>query len=116
MQHIKAGKLKALAVLGPSRVPALPDVPTIAEAGYPDVQGITFNGVFAPKATPQPVIERLSDTVRMALRKQTVIDQLGSLGSEARGSTPDEFRGFLERETAKWSDVMKRTNIKPGAE
>jgi tripartite-type tricarboxylate transporter receptor subunit TctC len=54
--HLQAGTLRALAILGPTRAPSLPDVPTIGEAGYPDVQGITFNGVFAPNATPRPVI------------------------------------------------------------
>jgi tripartite-type tricarboxylate transporter receptor subunit TctC len=112
LHQIQAGKLRALAVLGPARVPALPDVPTIAEAGYPDVQGITFNGIFAPKATPRPVVERLSATVRAALQKKAVVDQLASLGSDARGSTPEEFVLLLERETQKWTEVMKQANIK----
>ncbi len=111
-QHLAAGKLRALAVLGPKRVPSLPDVPTIAEAGFPEVQGVTFNGVFAPRATPRPVVDRLSVVIREALEKKTVSDQLASLGSEARGSTPEEFRTFLEGESKKWSDVMKQANIK----
>jgi tripartite-type tricarboxylate transporter receptor subunit TctC len=112
LHQIQAGKLRALAVLGPSRVPALSDVPTIAEAGHPDVWGITFNGIFAPKATPRPVVERLSAAVRTALQKKTVVDQLAALGSDARGSTPEEFVQLLERETQKWTDVMKQANIK----
>jgi tripartite-type tricarboxylate transporter receptor subunit TctC len=112
LHQIQAGKLRALAVLGPSRVPALPDVPTIAEAGYPDVWGVTFNGIFAPKATPRAVVDRLSATVRTALQKKTVVDQLAALGSDARGSTPEEFVQLLERETRKWTEVMKQANIK----
>ena len=112
LQHIQSGKLRALAVLGPKRAAPLPDVPTIGEAGYPDVQGITFNGIFAPKATPQPVIDKLSAAIRAALEKKATIDQLAALGSEARGNTPQEFRAFLEQETRKWSDVMKQANIK----
>ncbi len=111
-QHLAAGKLRALAVLGPNRVPSLPDVPTIAEAGFPDVQGVTWNGVFAPKATPASAIDRLSTVIRESLRRPAVADQLARLGSEARGNTPDEFRAFLEGETRKWSDVMKQANIK----
>ena len=112
LQHIQSGKLRALAVLGPKRVAAVPDVPTIAEAGFPDVQGITFNGLFAPKGTPQPVVEKLSVAIRAALQKQSVIDQLAALGSEARGSTPEEFARFLADETRKWTEVMKQANIK----
>jgi len=112
LQHIQSGKLRALAVLGPGRVAAVPDIPTIAEAGYPDVQGVTFNGLFAPKATPQPVVEKLSEAMRAALRKPEAVDRLAAMGSEARGSAPDEFATFLIDETRKWKDVMQRANIK----
>ena len=112
LEHIKAGRLRALAVLGPKRAAALPDVPTSTEAGYPDVQGVTFNGIFAPKATPPVVVERLSDAIRTALAKPDVVEKLAALGSEARGSTPEEFRQFLLNETQKWTEVMTQANIK----
>jgi tripartite-type tricarboxylate transporter receptor subunit TctC len=111
-QHIEGGRLRALAVLGPKRAAALPDVPTAAEAGFPDVQGVTFNGLFAPKATPPAVVEKLSAAIRTALTRKAVIDKLADLGSEARGSTPEEFRAFLAAETAKWTEVMQKANIK----
>jgi tripartite-type tricarboxylate transporter receptor subunit TctC len=110
--YIEAGKLRALAVLGPKRAAPIPDVPTSVEAGYPDVQGITFNGVFAPKDTPPAVVAKLSAAIRAALEKKEVVDKLGQLGSEARGSTPEEFRQFLVGETAKWADVIQKANIK----
>ena len=111
-QQIEAGTLRALAVLGPKRAPAVPDVPTIVEAGLPDVQGVTFNGIFAPKGTPPVVVEKLSTAIRAALEKKLVVDKLGELGSDARGSTPAEFTQFLAQETAKWTDVMQKANIK----
>lgn len=110
--YVETGKLRALAVLGPRRAAAFPDIPTAAEAGVPDVQGITFNGLFAPKGTPPEVLEKLSAAVRAALAKPEIIAKLAELGSEARGNTPQEFRQFLADETAKWTDVMQKANIK----
>jgi len=111
-QHLQSGKLRALAVPGAARVPVLPGVPTMAEAGYPDVEGVTFNGIFAPKATPRPVIERLSTVIRTALTNKTAIDQLAAMGSQARGSTPEEFAQFLQSETKKWGELVKTANIR----
>lgn len=111
-QHLRSGKLRALAVPGKVRAAAVPDVPTMAEAGYPEVDGVTFNGIFAPKATPRPVIDRLSGVVRAALQKQNAIDQLAALGSQARGSTPEDFTRFLQDETRKWGELVRAANIK----
>ncbi len=110
--HIQAGKLKALAVLGPKRAEAVPDVPTMAEAGYPDVQGVTWNGLLVPKATPAAAVEKLSAAVRAALATPMARDKLLAVGSEPRGNTPAEFLAFLEADQAKWSRVMKDANIK----
>lgn len=111
-QHLRSGKLRAVAVPGKVRAAAVPDVPTMAEAGYPEVDGVTFNGIFAPKATPRPVIDRLSGVVRAALQKQNAIDQLAALGSQARGSTPEDFTRFLQDETSKWGELVRAANIK----
>ena len=112
LQHIQAGKLKVLAVLGPKRADALPHVPTIAEQGYPDVQGITWNGLFAPKATPREIVDRLSEATRKALASPAVKERLAAVGSEAHGSTPEQFARFITEEEAKWRAVIKEANIK----
>jgi tripartite-type tricarboxylate transporter receptor subunit TctC len=112
LQHIRSGKLRALAVLGPRRAATLPDVPTSAEAGYPEVQGVTFNGLFAPIKTPRPVVERINAAMRAALQKKDVVDRLAALGSDARASSPEEFASFLDEESRKWTDVMTQANIK----
>ena len=92
---------------GKARAATLPERETCRDhgRGNPDVDGVTFNGIFAPKATPRPVVERLSGVIRAALEKQTAIDQLAALGSQARGSTPEEFTHFLQDETRKWGEL-----------
>lgn len=112
LQFIEAGKLKVLAVLGPTRANALPKVPTIAEQGYPDVQGITWNGLFAPKATPRAIVDRLSEATRKALATPSVKQRLAAVGSETHGNTPEQFSAFITAEEAKWRAVIKEANIK----
>jgi len=108
---IQAGSVKAIAVIGPERTPLLPGVATTGEQGYPAIVASTFNGMLAPKGTPRDVVEKLSAAVRAGLAKQPVIDGFKKIGSEAKGSTPDEFTAFLKGETAKWREVVTRGNI-----
>jgi tripartite-type tricarboxylate transporter receptor subunit TctC len=114
-QHVVSGALRALAVLGPQRINVLPNVPSIVETEYPDVQGVTFNGLFVPKNTPPTVVEKLSAAFQKVLAKPEIVQKFAELGSEPRGSSPAELAAFLKEETAKWSEVIKKANIK-GAE
>ena len=110
--HIKTGKLRALAVTLPKRVPALPDVPTFAEAGVKGVVVVNWYGLVAPKATPKPVIDRLGEEVIKAARSPEMAKRLVAEGSEAVGTTPAEFAAFIRAEHAMWAKVIKQGGIK----
>lgn len=111
LPQVQSGTVRVLAVIAEQQLPAIPDVPTMAEAGFPTIVGLTFNGLFAPKGTPQTTIDKLSKTIQAALKKPAAIDQFDKLGSQARGSTPDEFTKFMTDQTAIWSEVVKKGNI-----
>ena len=111
--HIKAGKLRALAVAGPSRLALLPDVPTTAEAGLPGIEAIVWNGIFAPAGTPRPVIRILHRELVKAYNAPEVKSQVLATGSEVSADTPEEFAAFVRSESAKWSKVIRVANIKP---
>jgi tripartite-type tricarboxylate transporter receptor subunit TctC len=111
LPHINSGAVRALAVIADKRMDQLPAVPTMAEAGYPNVTGLTFNGLFAPKGTPQSVIDTLSKTVQEALRKPEAIDAFKKLGSESHPSTPAEFTAFMTEQTKIWTEVVTKGHI-----
>jgi len=110
--HIKAGRLRALAVTPPRRVPALPDVPTFAEAGVKGVVVVNWYGLIAPKATPRPIIDRVASETIKAARSPEIAKRLIAEGSEAVGTTPAEFATFIRAEHAQWSKVIKQGGIK----
>lgn len=111
LPHITSGAVRVLAVIADRRMDQLPDVPTMAEAGYPNVTGLTFNGLFAAKGTPPAVIDTLSKAVQEALRKPDAIAAFKKLGSEARPSTPAEFTTFMTEQTAIWTKVVEKAHI-----
>ena len=88
LSHIKAGKLRAIAVTTLKRAQALPELPTIAESGYPGFDIATWYGYWAPKGTPAPIVEKLAAAASQALKKQSVIEQYAGMGAEPVGSTP----------------------------
>jgi tripartite-type tricarboxylate transporter receptor subunit TctC len=114
--HIKAGKLRALAISGAKRSPVFPDLPTVAEAGVDvGMRGYaagTWYGVFAPAGTPAPVVERLSGEIRKALAVPEVRDSLIAQGVEPGGSSPAEFGAYVREEHAKWGKVIRTAGIK----
>jgi tripartite-type tricarboxylate transporter receptor subunit TctC len=112
IQHARAGKLRALAVTGPRRTPAAPDIPTVAESGVPGYEVTTFYGVSAPAKTPRPIIDRLHADIVRALNSSDVRDRLKGLGADPVGNTPEQYTAFMQNEIAKWAKVIKAAGIK----
>ena len=110
--HIKSGKLRALAIAGPKRSRSVPEVPTMAEAGYPGVEGDTWVGVFAPAGTDKQVVSLLNQEIVAILSQSTMREQLLDLGYEPVGSRPDEFAAQISSEIAKWAKVIRSAGIK----
>ena len=112
ISHVKDGKLRALAVTSAKRIPALPDVATMTEAGAPDLETETLNGVVAPTGTPKDIIDRLQREIAKVLARADVRQQLSVLGFEPVGDTPAECGARIAREIARWRNVIRDANIK----
>ena len=106
-QHVKAGRLRALATTGAKRSPSLPELPTIAEAGVPGYGASNWAGVLAPAATPRPIINRLHGELTRILQLPDVKQRLATLDFEPVGNTPEEFGAFIRKEVVKWAKVVK---------
>jgi len=106
-----AGRLKAIAVTGTARSPLLPDVPTVGESGVPSFESTTKFALFAPAATPRPVIDRLHQAVQAVLAGTELRDKLRRQGVEIVGSTPDELRRAAAAESAKWARIISERHI-----
>jgi tripartite-type tricarboxylate transporter receptor subunit TctC len=109
---IKSGRLRALAVVAPQRLPALPDVPTAAEAGLQNYEVTTWYGVLAPAGTPRPIVARLNGELVKIMHAPEVKERLAGLGTDPLTSTPDEFAAFIQKEIAKWADVIRKAGLK----
>jgi tripartite-type tricarboxylate transporter receptor subunit TctC len=110
--HIKAGRLRALAVTGAKRSPQLPDVPTVMESGVPGYEAYVWMGLLAPKGTPAPIVERLYRELAEVLATSEVKNYMASAGIEIVGSTPAEFGTFFRSEKERWAKVIHETGAK----
>jgi tripartite-type tricarboxylate transporter receptor subunit TctC len=111
--YIKGGRMKALAVTAKTRHPQLPDVPTIVEAGFPDVVVTSWQAAAAPAKTPREVVARLNDAMVKALRSPDVSERMGQIGFDVVASSPDEFGKFMRDEVGRWTRVVQKGGIKP---
>jgi len=110
--HIKSGKLRGLAVAGRERVSIIPDVPTMAEAGFPGIEAIGWNGIFVPAGTPRPVIDRLQQEIARIMATKEMRDDAVTMGSQVGGDRPEEFAAYVRSEIEKWGKVIKAANIR----
>lgn len=111
MPHIRSGKLRALAVGTPKRIPSLPDVPTVAELGYAGFETSQWYGILAPAGTPKAIVDRLAAEADKALRSSAVTQRFAADDASAGGGSPDAFAAFIRKEQERWRDVVKRASI-----
>ena len=113
LPHVRVGKLRALGVGNATRVPSLPEFPTIAESGVPGYEAFSWAGVIAPAGTPRDVVVRLNREIVQVLRQKDVADQLVNEGTVPTPDTPEEFAAYIKSELEKWGAIVRLAKIKP---
>jgi len=113
IEFVRAGRLRALAVTSRQRSAAVPDVPTVAESGYPDFEASSWFGLVGPANLPPDIAAKLQGEVARALKIPEIRGKLVQLGADPVASTPEEFGAYLRAETAKWAKVVKASGAKP---
>jgi tripartite-type tricarboxylate transporter receptor subunit TctC len=109
--HVRGGEVRALAVTGKTRWKEFPDLPTVAESGFPDFEVISWSGFAAPASTPKAIVDRLHAEIHRAIAVPDVRTRLESFGAEVRGTTPAEMRALVERQLALWTRIARDANI-----
>ena len=113
LPHIKSGKLRAIAVGTAQRLPALPDVPTVAEMGFKDFETSQWYGILAPAGTPREVVKKLQEESLKALKSNSVTERFASDSAVGGGGPPEEFAAYIRQQQKIWADIVKRAGIKP---
>ncbi|MCX7152471.1 MAG: tripartite tricarboxylate transporter substrate binding protein [Proteobacteria bacterium] len=112
LQHVKSGRLRALAVTTAKRIPAAPEVPTVAEAGVPGYDVVLWHGLVAPKGVPKAIIDKLNAAANEALTAKDTADLLASDGVSPAGGTPEQFQATIKTDIERWRKVVQQANVK----
>jgi tripartite-type tricarboxylate transporter receptor subunit TctC len=110
--YVENGRLRALAVTTAKRIPALPDVPTVAEAGVPGYDVIAWHGIVGPKGLPSPIVAKLNSEMNAALKSKDLVDLLATDGLVPAGGTPEQLLTLIKADIERWRVVVKKGNIK----
>lgn len=110
--YVRDGRLRAIAVTGSERSPALPDLPTIAESGFPGYEATTWFGIAAPRGTPEAAIQKLNSLINAAMARPEMQQRLHALGATNKSMSVPEFRSFMDAERKKWTDIIVSAGIK----
>jgi tripartite-type tricarboxylate transporter receptor subunit TctC len=110
--HVKSGKLQGVAVTSGKRVAAFQDLPTVAEAGVPGFESVSWGGIVVPGGTPRAIVARLNREINAAMALPQVKDKYAAFGSDLVGGTPEQFTAQIRKDTVKWADVVKRAGVK----
>ncbi|MFN2645166.1 MAG: Bug family tripartite tricarboxylate transporter substrate binding protein, partial [Burkholderiales bacterium] len=112
LPHVKSGKLRVIAVGTPKRLASMPEVPTVAEQGYPGFETSQWYGLNAPAKTPAAIVKRLADEAAKAAKTPALVQRFAAEDAEAVGSGPQEYAQFIAKEQARWRDVIQKANVK----
>ncbi len=113
LPHAQSGAIRILAVSSETRVPQLPDVPTVAELGYPGYKAVTWNGLMAPAATPKPIVDKIAGELAKAAKDPAFVDKLAKLGADPSNLTPAQFAELVAADLKQWAEAVAIAGVKP---